>query len=674
MDKEIKILMPLCVEEAWLEWRNSRAVSICSNINSILSTAISGVNSVINSQIPKTPVCLPKMVYNYYGNSKNEITSTGVLLYMDNLEGNRSADMVGQKSHSCSFVLVCEPPNGSPEMAFQLHSTISKATNRVQDNTQSGWSAWVIKVFGIDKGVKLDAFRIKKGGPGFTARTEMTNDVGLCDLKCCGFRRLKCTCVGENSFEKCMEICDRKCDGYVKRECTCLDEKSDPMSEAIGDRNYGARLQCYRDLFLLHSSSTHKAKKYNFSEEKAKMYSRRFDLAVYLNWFLKPIGGLEAVVQHPEAHRHLVGICLQNLTLVGKHRTIASSVCAQAGGNCKMQSGRRPPNVGGKVCFICFGLNKNGFLMTGRKNYRASFSMQDYRLYTRVVSMLASKYLDVLTLQDSRDVVTVMRHCEHAWWEYADVLAPALALPHKSAGSFVKALLKARVRTYSWILDDYPKCWRVLDRDSFVTPKFGALILNNELTRGVMILENGAVNWNLPKGKILQGENEVECIKREVLEETGLRIEDKHFLRQARTWQQTVVCHRSRHSHMKLLIVKMDEGKTTLSPKLKGEIRDVRWMPMDKVMRAIPFCARKGFQDWLAIQLGQEKPDHSDLRLDPENIETTIDGQVVDNFVATCVPMSQHREKRVYTSDLDVLKTLRLGSSSIPASETCGPC
>ena len=55
-------------------------------------------------------------------------------------------------------------------------------------------------------------------------------------------------------------------------------------------------------------------------------------------------------------------------------------------------------------------------------------------------------------------------------------------------------------------------------------PRFGAIILNEKMTKVLLVVSWNSGYYDFPKGKIDEDEDDVECAAREVYEEIGFEI------------------------------------------------------------------------------------------------------------------------------------------------------
>jgi 8-oxo-dGTP diphosphatase len=79
--------------------------------------------------------------------------------------------------------------------------------------------------------------------------------------------------------------------------------------------------------------------------------------------------------------------------------------------------------------------------------------------------------------------------------------------------------------------------------------------------------------WGAPKGHIDEGETFEECAKREVLEETGLRV---------KIGVPLPVCHTKNHHENKTVRIYIATAEDPQQPLVgDGENHDMRWFPID---------------------------------------------------------------------------------------------
>lgn len=106
-------------------------------------------------------------------------------------------------------------------------------------------------------------------------------------------------------------------------------------------------------------------------------------------------------------------------------------------------------------------------------------------------------------------------------------------------------------------------------------------IINGE-TRFLLIKNKRSANWGFPKGHMERGETETETAYREVLEETGIRIE---FLPDFRYKSEYSIQGRIE----KKVIIFLATTKDTNTIIQREEIEEYLWLKYDKAMNSLKF-------------------------------------------------------------------------------------
>jgi 8-oxo-dGTP diphosphatase len=128
-------------------------------------------------------------------------------------------------------------------------------------------------------------------------------------------------------------------------------------------------------------------------------------------------------------------------------------------------------------------------------------------------------------------------------------------------------------------LDD-PVNDRIWHRLLMAAVRFRAWLLGGVYTAGavaVLLSEDGAfllvkpwyrTGWGLPGGFMKHGEQAVDAVRRELLEETGIKIDVEHA-------HQVYVQPGRRHIDH-LFVIRVD-SQTTATPQVRGEIAEASW-------------------------------------------------------------------------------------------------
>ena len=159
---------------------------------------------------------------------------------------------------------------------------------------------------------------------------------------------------------------------------------------------------------------------------------------------------------------------------------------------------------------------------------------------------------------------------EQAYWFYLDFYRDSdTSLPKYKLMTFARELFKHCPSLHS----HQHECDIVIEK--FTTykkqiPVCGSIILNQTMDRVLLVCGFTSRTWSFPRGKIGKDEDFLACAIREVYEETGFDVTDfidpKDFL----------VVH-DEGVPMRLFIARGVPENTEFIPRMKGEIRDIKW-------------------------------------------------------------------------------------------------
>ncbi|XP_075257289.1 m7GpppN-mRNA hydrolase-like [Convolutriloba macropyga] len=201
--------------------------------------------------------------------------------------------------------------------------------------------------------------------------------------------------------------------------------------------------------------------------------------------------------------------------------------------------------------------------------------------YTTVISAdvlndLCSRFI---VSHDSTPSTKLCYQLELAYWFYIDFERPDnSSLPSVSFSEFAYHVLShvASLKHLASNVDVLVKEWRQFKSQ---VPTYGCIILDSSFKFCLLVHGFSSSNsWSFPKGKVNEGESPQQCALREVEEEVGVDFTDKllpdHYIDKELTGRKT-----------RLYFVTDVPFKTQFSPKCRGEIRDIRWFPIDSLPR-----------------------------------------------------------------------------------------
>jgi 8-oxo-dGTP diphosphatase len=112
-----------------------------------------------------------------------------------------------------------------------------------------------------------------------------------------------------------------------------------------------------------------------------------------------------------------------------------------------------------------------------------------------------------------------------------------------------------------------------------VRTKISGLILNDQ--GELLIFKNkGKDVWTCPGGKIEEGEAELECLKRELMEECKIDLEEAEFL--VETPVEPAAGNPGQFIIMKFYVVKSYQGEPTVNP--DDSVEEMKWISRDEFM------------------------------------------------------------------------------------------
>eukprot|EP00002_Diphylleia_rotans_P029811 TRINITY_DN6085_c0_g2_i3.p1 TRINITY_DN6085_c0_g2~~TRINITY_DN6085_c0_g2_i3.p1 ORF type:complete len:229 (+),score=48.85 TRINITY_DN6085_c0_g2_i3:30-716(+) len=197
-------------------------------------------------------------------------------------------------------------------------------------------------------------------------------------------------------------------------------------------------------------------------------------------------------------------------------------------------------------------------------------------LIDHVFDDLCCRFVANLPLEELHNSDRLLVHVEQSHWYYTDFLCPKNpSLPELEFKEFSEKIL-SRVPIFKDILTSLSESINHFDNYKSRIPVFGAIILNSSLDK-ILMVQNYLHRWmwGFPKGKIDQGESEVECACREVYEETNLEI--KSYVNE----EQFISFSDRKKKKTKLFIVTDVPDSIVTMPRTQKEVLEVRWFPIE---------------------------------------------------------------------------------------------
>lgn len=141
------------------------------------------------------------------------------------------------------------------------------------------------------------------------------------------------------------------------------------------------------------------------------------------------------------------------------------------------------------------------------------------------------RFIINLPEESLRSAPRICFELQEAHWFYLDYLYEnsRKQLPKLNMVTFFNLMLDtcdllkaiyATPKQQRQLMDD----WREYNKK---VPSKGVILLNDQLTKCLMVQPWKGEKWTFPRGKINEGETEVECAKREAWEETGINVDGR---------------------------------------------------------------------------------------------------------------------------------------------------
>mmetsp|Transcript_14732 Transcript_14732/g.16681 ORF Transcript_14732/g.16681 Transcript_14732/m.16681 type:complete len:290 (-) Transcript_14732:1215-2084(-) len=192
---------------------------------------------------------------------------------------------------------------------------------------------------------------------------------------------------------------------------------------------------------------------------------------------------------------------------------------------------------------------------------------------------LETRFLLNLPDHEFDDVPRLFFHIEQAYWFYEDFLADKYDhLPNfKKFESFAETMFE-----YCEVLKpmqgNYQKMLKQFKKYKNEIPVYGAILLNKNLTKMLLVEGFYSKRWGFPKGKVNENEEEVDCAIREVYEETNY-----HIINEGGTYSKEnfVESKQGGGKYIKLFIVQDVDEKFEFTPRVRKEISGIQWFPVD---------------------------------------------------------------------------------------------
>lgn len=194
----------------------------------------------------------------------------------------------------------------------------------------------------------------------------------------------------------------------------------------------------------------------------------------------------------------------------------------------------------------------------------------------------SARFLSSLSEESIRNPPKLCHQLQEAYWFYMDNVyqKDKKFMPKLNQSNFIMLMLEACERlsaiyTSQQHREELLSEWRKYMR---TVPINGAVMVNKELTKCIMIQSYKGTSWNFPGGKLDPGEDDASCAAREVLEETGIDIKS------AITPNEFLVSDLDSGHRCKLFLVADIEFSSSIRPTTFKEIGKIGWVELAKLL------------------------------------------------------------------------------------------
>ncbi|XP_049849245.1 uncharacterized protein LOC126318292 [Schistocerca gregaria] len=176
--------------------------------------------------------------------------------------------------------------------------------------------------------------------------------------------------------------------------------------------------------------------------------------------------------------------------------------------------------------------------------------------------------------EDYESTNRIMFDIEAAQWFYIDHVVPKYNLPFMTLKQFTQKIFQhcPALREHKNV-NEILTSWGLYKRQ---VPVRGAIMLNTEMDKIILVKNIGGTTWSFPGGKVNRNESDVSCAVREVMEETNYdltaSISEQSYL-------EAIV---GQKPYKYFLATGISENHD-FRPLTKGEIDLIQWFPLNDI-------------------------------------------------------------------------------------------
>jgi mRNA-decapping enzyme subunit 2 len=212
-----------------------------------------------------------------------------------------------------------------------------------------------------------------------------------------------------------------------------------------------------------------------------------------------------------------------------------------------------------------------------------------------VLDDLAMRFVVNCPAEELESFERMLFQVELAFWFYEDQykeIWPS-AFPTFNLFTFAQQLFK----TCPMLKNFAPQTKQIYDafmKYKMSIPTCGAILLNSNSTKVLLIKSWNGTNWGFPKGKIDKDEEKLDCAVREVLEEVGYDISE---------WvdPDLYIEHQWQEQTVRLYVVPGVPDDTVFQTRTKKEISEIAWHKIKDIPTTREDSGKGGAKFWMAV-------------------------------------------------------------------------
>ena len=189
-------------------------------------------------------------------------------------------------------------------------------------------------------------------------------------------------------------------------------------------------------------------------------------------------------------------------------------------------------------------------------------------------------------MAEGEELMLLMFEVEKAHWFYTDFWRERVqSLPSFGMREFALKIFThtAYLKCYAARFDSIYTKWQEYKRG---VPTFGAIILNINLTKALMVQGYGGNSWGWPKGKLNKDESDAVCAAREVYEEIGFDVTP--YIN-----EKNAIVAKMGEQDMKLFVIPGIPEDTVFETHTRQEIKDIKWHVITDLQAKVKDSAKK---------------------------------------------------------------------------------